>query len=320
MNDTVLCLTGKRRFTSILDETHQAFGNQFNILVDQNNRQALFEVRINRDEFEYLKVNGFATTGNYDVGGPKANLSWQSKPLQFPDNIRGLTETGAIEIKASWRVLCSDSSSCNKFDDLSRYYSRDAVFLLTRRLAGRHLFAGRAFVGYQIGPKTFWSPQWVWSTFEHVDNVPPAGSFAASALLKTPYSFCSPCAQKYQPSIEVCGTQRSGITSPARTDLCQPYDEACPNLQSIANSHLANLTDQLNKPIRMASGQLSPNQVTRINPITDSPLNVSYSKKLHQMGSVFQHYRLVNMQWPMNGRGIPSATKINMNVCNGGVN
>jgi hypothetical protein len=319
VNDKVLRLTGKQRYTSILDETHQAFGNQFNILVDQNNRQALFEVRINRDEFEYLKANGFATTGNYDVGGPKGNLSWQATPLQFPDNIRGLTKTGAIELKASWRVLCTDARTCNKLDDPNRYYSRDAVFFVKPATGGEAICepVKVGLVGYHIGHKTFWSPQWVWSTFEHVDNVPPAGSFPVSSSGKTPYSFYGPRARKYQPSIEACRTQRPGIMSTAPTDPSQPYDAACPNLQSIANSHPANLTDKLTKSTRMASGQLSPNQVTRIDPMTASPLNVSYPEKLRQMGSVFQHYRLINTQWPMNGRGTPSATTINMNACKG---
>ena len=54
----------------VLNETHQAFGSQFNTLIDQNGNQVQYNVRINQDEFEFIKQGGFADTGTYDYNGP----------------------------------------------------------------------------------------------------------------------------------------------------------------------------------------------------------------------------------------------------------
>ena len=66
----VLLMTSKTRLTSrqggqLLNESHQAFGNQFNTLYDQNYNLLRYEVRLNRDEFEYIKSRDFATNGKY---------------------------------------------------------------------------------------------------------------------------------------------------------------------------------------------------------------------------------------------------------------
>ena len=48
----------------VLNETHQAFGSQFNTLIDQNSKRIQYNVRINRDEFEFIRQGGFADTGS----------------------------------------------------------------------------------------------------------------------------------------------------------------------------------------------------------------------------------------------------------------
>lgn len=316
IQDKTLRMTGKRRNSTIIDEAHQAFGNQFNILVDQNNRLALFEVRMNRDEFEFLKETGYADTGAYDVGGPLGQLNWQAPPIQFPDNIRGMTKTGAIEIKAAWRVLCTDPTKCTKVDDPSHYYTRDAVFYKRDPLGGEATCVPVkvGLVGLHIAHKSFWAPQWVWSTFEHVDNVPPAGTMPTTGKV---YGFYNPTTAAATPPPDVCMTQRPGVF-PEGTPPYQPGAQACPNLQSITNSLPPKFPPSSGDPGAAGSVTampLTPNQVMRIDPISNSPLNKTYPQKLATMNSPFQYYRLVNTQWPLNGRGLPSATTINLKLC-----
>lgn len=319
--DKVLRMSAKQRNSQILNETHQAFGNQFNILVDQNSNQLMFEVRMNRDEFEYFKNNDFANTGNYDVGGPLQQLSWKAPPLHFPDNIRGVE--GAIEIKAAWREMCTDAASCNKVDDPSRYYVRDAVFYEADPAGGeascKSVQVG--LVGFHIGHKTFWSPQWVWSTFEHIENVPPAGKESEARMTadgKTPYSLYSPELAKKQPPVDVCNKQRPGAIPNTSYPWYNPDSDTCPNLQLIANSHPGPVGQTDESSPSQNDDKLTPNQVTRLDAITSSPLNAAYRDKLKAMNSPFQYYQLVNTQWPMKGRGNPVETTINMNQCANG--
>ncbi len=323
-SDKVLRMTGKQRYSSIIDEAHQAFGNQLNILVDQNGKLTRFEVRLNRDEFEYLKANDFADTGTYDVGGPKEQLDWQAKPLQFPDNIRGFTKTGAIEIKAAWREMCTnpDPAKCPKRDDLSHYFTRDAT-IFERKPTGEAACrtATVGLVGFHIAHKTFWAPQWVWSTFEHVDNVPKVGVPPTDTKRSTEYSYYSPWMQQYAPDALKCVLERPGVSEQMPVSPSGPTTAACPNLQNIKNSHPTKIPPTGNGTTGTGMQDLvlapSPNQVIRLDRISTSTLNRDYRKKLENMGSVFQYYTLVNTQWPLNGRRPKPflETTINMEAC-----
>ena len=328
-SDKVLRMTGKQRYSDIIDEDHQAFGNQFNILVDQNGNLARFEVRLNRDEFEYLKENDFADTGSYDVGGPKKLLNWQAPALQFPDHFRGFTKTGAIEIKAAWREMCTDPSTgpmkCPKLDNPEQFYTRDAT-IFERKSNGEASCrkAKVGLVGFHIAHKTFWAPQWVWSTFEHASNVPNVlAGLPTSTKRRTLYSFYSPWMQQFAPPSEECKLERPGVGIKMRVKPGGPTPAACPNLQNIANSHPSGPppTGDFLSP--------SPNQVTRLDPISTTKLNSTkslnyeYRTKLASTKGleVFQYYELVNTQWPLNGRREmienkhPFATTINMRPC-----
>lgn len=309
INDKVLRMTGKQRYSEIIDEAHQAFGNQFNILVDQNSNLAHFEVRLNRDEFEFLKKTHYANTGNYNVGGPNKLLRWKIDPaLQFPDNRPN--KTGAIEIKAAWREMCTDSS-CLKVDDLSHYFTRDAIIYRRDPLGGDATCrpAKVGLVGFHIAHKTYYAPQWVWSTFEHVENVPKVGDVPIQQTdRKTKYSFYSPWMQWYAQDAATCMKQRPGVAKKMPVKPNEVTVAACPNLQNIANSHPKGVP-----PPPYAVVSPSPNQVTRLDKMSSSPLNLRYQKELEAWGSVFQYFRLVNTQWPLNGR--TSDGEVKMRAC-----
>lgn len=314
--DKVMRMLAKQRHSQILNETHQAFGNQFNILVDQNRNLTHFEVRVNRDEYEFFKTNGYANTGNYDVGGPLDQLKWTTPPLHFPDNVRGVE--GAIEIKAAWREMCFDST-CTKQDDPNKYYVREALSYTPGPdgTEGSCKPVNVGLVGLHIAHKSFWSPQWVWSTFEHVDNAPTAGQAVKPVVNgQTPYGFYNADTAKLQPAIDDCRVQRPGIIPNKKSQWYRENSDACPNLQMIANSHPGPAGQEANSPTQN-DDKLTPNQVTRIEPITSSPLNAGYQQKLKAMGSVLQYFELANTQWPFNGRGKPINTTINTKICEG---
>ncbi|MFT7139614.1 MAG: hypothetical protein ACI9B8_002035 [Sulfitobacter sp.] len=278
-------MTSKTRTSSrptLADETHEAFGNPLNTLVDQNGKLTLFEVRINQDEWTFIRDTQYANTGSYGPGGPLQALNWTAEPLQMPDNTNGATGTGAIEIKAAWRQLCTIGTSCAKVDNPDRFYTVTANYY--ERPAGECRQVTLGLVGMHIAHKTHWAPQWVWSTFEHEDNVP---SLTGTASNKS-YNFYSAKTATKAPPKNVCINQRPGIF-PAGHPLHSPSASACANLQSISNA--------------LPGASAVANQITRIDPISSTPLNESFPDMLKTLDSPFQHYRLVNTQWPKNGRG-----------------
>jgi hypothetical protein len=73
--------------------------------------------------------------------------------------------SGAFEIKLAWKVLKDK-------DDPSRFYTQSAVIMdqgPDGKPVERHVIVG--LVGMHIGHKSESSPQWIWSTFEQVDNI-----------------------------------------------------------------------------------------------------------------------------------------------------
>jgi hypothetical protein len=328
LNATGMSSIGVMTF-QVLNETHQAFGSQFNTLIDQNGNQAIYNVRINRDEFEFIKHGGFADTGDYDYSGPRGV---NKRLFRLPDNTTGFTGDGATEIKSAWKILCTDASSCNPVDDPSRYFTRSALIYtpadqrvvnpfqasplprptVTTPAACRVAQVG--LVGFHIAVKTFWAPQWIWTTFEHIDNVP--GNTAPGEFQPANFSFFNPSLET--PPLGQCLDQRPGITPSA---LAKNMDlVGCPNQQEIDNSR----PDPGNKGelIPLFPAGFIPIQANRLDPIgndTDQAsvqeLNATFRGLLAATGSPLQNYVMVNTQWPFNGRRSEEA-KVPLGISN----
>jgi len=289
----------------LLNEKHQAFGNQFNTLVDQNGNIAVYNLRVNEDEYQYIKDNGYADTGSYSYSGP---LGQAETPVEFPDNTTGTTGKGATEIKPAWKELCTDSAVCAPLDDPDRYFTRtvliydEAVTRTIDAFIDTGVFppetattpatcrvAEVGLTGMHIITKTFWNPQWIWATFEHIDNVPGNDSSVTSN-----YSYNNTsCAN---PTPELCLEQRPGIFPGTSLDLL-----CCDNHQIVANAdpHRDNTESGSG-----ASTSLIPNQVTRIDSIHSSAaaMNTIFRTLLEDAGSPLQNYVLISTQWPGGGR------------------
>src|SRR5262249_19719021 len=74
-------------------------------------------------------------------------------------------KNGALDVKAAWMDMKNVSNP-------ERYYTRPALALDPATLTCSPIIVG--LVGLHIVQKTPSRPQWIWSSFEHVDNVPPA--------------------------------------------------------------------------------------------------------------------------------------------------
>jgi hypothetical protein len=141
------------------DEINQAFTGP---IWDQNGNMVRYEVLMNESEFTYLVANEL-----YNIDG-QIEFSKQGKSLVFPMATR--EKIGAIELKFAWKIIDQEKDIPSRFF-LQQAWVKDTNGLYSNALVG--------MVGMHIALKTVSSPQWIWATFEHVDNL------EANPLLKT---------------------------------------------------------------------------------------------------------------------------------------
>lgn len=228
-------------FTQFGDLNQAAFGVAGNPLVAQSRTYARFEIRINQPEHDFIVNAGLYLAKNMpDPDSPTV------PPLRFSD--------GSMEVKAAWKELKTEAevtAAKNKYYTIAAKVPTSVV----GQPSETRTFA---LVGFHIVQKTPKRPQWVWSSFEHVDNVPdPATAPPTGAA----FSFNDP-----------------DPTKPQKLD--PPF---APPPLSLANPPLPNP---------------APMQVVRglpIHPQTKTT-NATYQAKV--AGTVWANYQLVMTQWP----------------------
>ncbi len=209
-----------------------------NPLVAQNQTYARYEVRANQPEFDTIVQHRWYLADN---------LPTPAKPVPFA--------AASSEIKAAWRILTDKDTPAIR----SRYYvvSGAQVFdVATKKCVKQDV----ALVGFHIVTKTPARPQWIWSTFEQVDNVPGLTS-EPKPPAGVPLSFNDPAKpQKLDP------TKAPPPISP--TNPPQPSPAAM--------------------------------QVVRKQKILDDTMkmNQAYWDLPEIKGTVWQNYMLVATQWP----------------------
>jgi hypothetical protein len=181
----VLVRTSKVPGNSANREVQRAKEAVGGTLTDQHGNLVYFEVRMNRTIFDNIVANQY-----YNIEGQNKATS-----VLFP--------TGVMEIKAAWRILTATDAPV-------RYrYLRQAAWVYTPASGNDPATCVTeevGLVGLHITQKTPSRPQWVWATFEHVDNVPP---FNTSTPGSVPYSFNNPTCPPSQ-CVPNTSTERNG--------------------------------------------------------------------------------------------------------------
>ena len=224
-----------------------------NPLVAQNHTYTRYEVRLNEPEYSALAQNGWSEG---------ENLPDPAHPARLP--------AGSIAVKAAWRPLTAMDNAAIR----ARYYVVDNanVVDVAKTLAAGHTVCSKrdiALVGLHIVIRTRDRPQGLWSTFEHVDNVPPAGMGEArepdARDAGAPYSYFDPS----KPSLGLFPTFGTPDTLPVSLDHPPKVDP-------------------------------TPMQVVRRHPIHGSTMamNRAYWALPGIEGTVWEHYMLVASQWP----------------------
>jgi hypothetical protein len=224
---------------------------------------------MNRDEFDTIVS---AKLYNASIQRERAAAGGSTKVmLPAGRNTPDPPITGAIELKAAWRVITDES-------DYSKYKMTDAVTVVNGKCTQVKL----GLVGLHIIHKTESQPQWIWATFEHVDNAPdkeqakdPSHPFTFFNPKCEPKAISDSCLIK-PPAETSCST--TPVTPPAYSLSRYFTDGQCPPYPI-----------QVVRKRAIASSTADP--VTSINAAAQK-LIASKNKD-----SVFQHYELVDVLW-----------------------
>ena len=140
-------------------------------LIDQNGHYVRYQILVNRPMYNYIVQNHLYS---------KAGQQQFTDSIAFPEGAVTAGDTGtvgAIVVKAAWKVL--DPKDPN--DNPAHFHVTHAR-VYTPAAEGVPASCHSALmglVGLHIVHKTDTEPQWIWSTFEHVDNAPTEAEVAS---------------------------------------------------------------------------------------------------------------------------------------------
>jgi len=248
-----------RQHTTSADENFEAFSGP---LVDQNGKWVRYEVLVNREEFDYLLDN--------ELYSQDGQVAFSQRParnqVDFPVNL-GTTRHGAIEIKLAWKEMGAN-------DDANRFYTTK-VQVTTSEQTPQEKTIDVGLVGMHIAMHTQSSPEWIWATFEQVDNSPDSNDNQA---LSKRHNFFNP--------------PLSGMPN-----LLPPTNATLPDGSKTWYESLTTKPVQLERIVVPTQGQLNPlDEAIRKS---TQELNAIVQALLKNSNSVFQYYELIGTQWPV---------------------
>lgn len=258
-----------RGHNNVADETDQAFAGK---LFDQNGEVVVYEVLINKEEFDYVVENKL-----YNING-QLEFSKTNTEANFPKGNYEKGQLGATEIKLAWRIL-KDSPHKDR-------YFKDEGYIINET-TGKPEKALLGLIGFHISQKTPTGKQWVWSTFEHIDNLD-------------------------QNTIKV-----GGKTTVIHPTLTNPDCETCPvnvdvtnggNTYSYVESDHGNYWNVTGDTLNYYTD--TPQMKTQAKRTIDIPVRVKQiNNKMQdyfkQQGSVWQYYQLIDTQYPVDQNAKP---------------
>ncbi|HEY0130103.1 MAG TPA: hypothetical protein VGB57_01775, partial [Allosphingosinicella sp.] len=253
-----LVLVKNSKMGDPLSDTQQAFSLP---LVDQSRNYVYYQMLFNRDQYDFVRgSDSDPTTWLYR----KTALFNAEKvaPIGMPQANADTKVQGAMMLKAAWKQL-------TKQDDASRYYTRQAQIQdPATGKCGAPTTVG--LIGLHIAHKLSDFPQWVWSSFEHVDNVPPASGPAPRRMTLNNGTNIPP--------VNGDGFANAPASS---TPVQDPIPVQVVRMNPIPTT-----------PAKV-SGQQYPSGAG-----STADLNAAYQALLK--GSVWANYQLVITQWPFN--------------------
>ena len=267
----VLVQVGKT--PNVLDESGEPF--RTGPLIDQNGQYTRYEILTNEVMFDYIVSNTLYSKQGQQAFGAAANFPSsvvpkgidQTKKIvagELGDHDKVSTQ-GSIMIKAAWKVM-GENDNTNVFYVSDAYvYDNPSEFA---GVAPACELQSVGLVGFHIGTKTAGSPQWAWSTFEHVNNVPTQGQAASKA--------------RYNYYRANCGGDCAEVNVPP----ARPWDPAMAYTQP----------SQIKRVIPIDAATQAVNQ------------QYHDALRAVDANSVWANYELISTQWPTNANSVTDPT------------
>jgi hypothetical protein len=246
----------KRMIVKMIEES---FNEPFKTgpLIDQQGHYAIFDILMNRQMFDYIMAHNFNTRDG-QMSAANSGLA-----VDFPPGQNSDSTLGAFMLKVSWKILAADEIQAKNF------HMVEALVLMPPpddpKAERPCLPETLGLVGFHAVHKTASRPQWIWTSFEHVKNVPDKEEVAANNL-DGPYNFFSVNCQGE------CPVQNA---TPPR-----PWDPD-PALQ-----------------LRFRRDDSFKSQIVREIPLTNATKNMNKIFQSMLQNSVWKNYMLISTQWP----------------------
>jgi hypothetical protein len=224
---------------------------------------ARFQASYNQTEYDQILGNKWylqTNLGDLTFCSNGATIKGQACPAE-----------NSVDLKSAWIDMTTIPQA-----QQSRYYTTQAWVLdpTTNKCSQRTM----GLVGLHIVSKTPSRPQWIWSTFEQIDNVPVVEG--ATPTDNTVFNF----------------NDGTGAPMPGNDPYCIPGQTGCPG------------TNPPTAPMPASAAQATRFNVTRVKPIGIGPSTTPATNAAYQSlfaktapGSPWQYYELVMSQWPVPG-------------------
>jgi hypothetical protein len=245
----------------VVEMIEETFNQPFKTgpLIDQQGNYALFDIWMNKQMFDYIRDNKLysrkeqeaKSKANFRIDFPAGHREKDGKPA----------DVGAVMLKVSWKIIETEK-------DKERFHTVDALVSMQRTHDQKGdppcLRKTLGLVGFHVAHKTERRLQWLWTSFEHVDNVPEQAEVDKGGPLKASYNF-------YKPG---CDTTKCPVNqTPPR-----PWD---PKHELGLKFHT-----------KYAS------QITRVIAIFPPAKKMNEQFQALLAGTVWKNYMLLSTQWP----------------------
>ena len=217
-------------------------------LIDQNKNYTLFELRYNKPQYEFIADNGLYNSTKL----MKYQMN-HGDTLAMPSSTDD--KEGSILVKAAWKQLTKGDPNNKRYYVISQMVFDPVSESCVEMTLG--------LVGLHMAQKTKNFPEWIWSSFEQVDNVPGA------AGCKEPYSY----------------NDGKGTYS-AETDV-----------HGFANKPGPKLIQDKSKRVPVQVTRLNEIPAT---PSGNSTVDINKKYQGIVKGTWMENYQLVITQWPSN--------------------
>ncbi|WP_374544620.1 hypothetical protein [Rhodoblastus sp.] len=259
---------GKKPLRINSSEQAGAADNEAAWVGDSNGANLWYEIRVSPKEADFIIVNRL-----FRLDG-QAGFIAAGHPFVLPKSGED-SPAATIELKAAWMEVPDPANP-----KWSYFKTSDAAILDAS--GGDCRLTRVALVGLHITQKTVGQPSFFWATFEHIDNVPD-GNGPVSGSYNLYSDQCRPQQVKVENPLCLAGAEAGAaakmVTITCRPNARPPYHIGgdCPApraTQTTRDVATEPDTDDVNAMVQASLAQTFPN-------------------------SVWQYYKLINVQWAL---------------------